>query len=307
MFFIKEATDISQQGEELMTKIVECCVSGNPDNKDIFSKGSAAFIRTDIQFKPLSMGYFEILSRLKNMKCGELNIEYLSKQISSSKCCTLIQFRDDSLREIHTILSFSFNDNKNCVEIETFCCDGVGGGTLFNFVINAVKCGISKCTAKYDNKITLSALNEAVPFYYKYDFKYIKTIAGLDVLEKILSVPVEINIDNAKEVEEITQRINAYYFLRPNPRKKYPVNYLKKWKRSASKIDNEIIDPNYYPDKLDERPRRTRSMSQPIRNKGIRLTRSRSRSRDRTNQTQIIRTRSRHGGTHKTRKLNTNE
>ena len=80
---------------------------------------------------------------------------------------------------------------------------------------------------------------------------------------------------------------------------------MKKWKRSASKTDNEIIDPNYYPDKLDERPRRTRSMSQPIRNKGIRL--SRSRSRDITNQTRIIRTRSRHGGTNKTRKLNTNE
>jgi hypothetical protein len=292
LFYIKEATLNPEEGEELMNAITQCCIDGNPDNRKIYTNGSSKYIQTDIKFYKLTMGYFDIRSRLKRMKCGELDIDYVSHAFGKSKCCSLIQFRDDTLSHIQTILSFSFNDVNNCIEVETFCCDGIGGGTLFNFLINAVNCGISKCRSPYERKIILSALDEALDFYYKYDFEYTYTKNGLDVLERTESSPSrEISIDNNdKEIDTITRAINVFYSLRPNPKRKYPREVIED--AIASTIDDTIRDPDYNPsrskrrntrNKKTGRKYRTQSVS-PVRNRKML---SRSRSRDR------------HGGTHR--------
>jgi len=176
VYYIKPAANVPVEGEELMLRVYQCCLEGNPHDKHIFSSGSAAHIQTDIKFQPLTpsiMGDADITTLIKKMKCRTLETQFLSRIFSSSGCCTLLRFKADNLREIHTILSFKFNTIYDCVEVVTFCCDDVGGGTIFNFLINAVNCGIDKCESQpeYERKIILSSLPEAKDFYKKYGFK----------------------------------------------------------------------------------------------------------------------------------------
>jgi hypothetical protein len=293
LFYIKEATINPEGGQELMNAITQCCIDGNQENRKIHTKGSSNYIQTDIKFNKLTMAYFDFHMRLRRMKCGELAMDYVSRTFNSLRCCSLIQFRDDTLSHIQTILSFSFNNAKKCIEVDSFCCDGIGGGTLFNFLINAVNCGISNCRSPYERKIILSALYEARDFYYKYDFKYTYTKNGLDVLERTESSPPrEISIDNNdKEIDTITRAINVFYNLRPNPKRKYPREVISA--AIASISDDTIGDPDYNPRRSERRKTRNnrkRRIGQtqgasPVRNRKMR---SRSRSRDRHGGTKRI-------------------
>ena len=140
LYYIKAATNISDEGKELMGHVYQCCIDGNPVDKHIFTSGSAAYIQRGIKFKPfeeLKMGYFDMKNRLEKMSCRELDINYLVKKYGSGNYCSLIRFEADS--SIHTILSFSFNTHEDCIEVNTFCCNGIGGGTIFNFLINNTK------------------------------------------------------------------------------------------------------------------------------------------------------------------------
>jgi hypothetical protein len=176
VYYIKPAANVPDEGKELMSHVYECCLEGNPDDKHIFSSGTAAHIQTDIKFQQLTpsiKGDADITTFIKIMKCGTLETQFLSRNFSSSGCCTLLRFKDESLEKIHTILSFKFNTIYDCVEVVTFCCDDVGGGTIFNFLINAVNCGVNRCdpASEYERKIILSSLPEAKSFYRKYGFK----------------------------------------------------------------------------------------------------------------------------------------
>jgi len=245
VYYIKAAANVPVEGQELMQNVYNCCLEGNPADKHIFSSGSTAHIQTDIQFLPLTpliKGDADITTLLKRMNCGKLEIQYLSKSFSSSVCCSLIRFKDDSRSEIHTILSFTFNVTHDCIEVVTFCCDGVGGGTIFNFLINAINCGIDKCISEpeYERKIILSSLPEAEGFYRKYGFDTFARENGFDVLQKsfrkrsIESVIIPINdrdgsiscqpIKKQKKGGTITknkkQKIrNSRYTIRKNNRK----------------------------------------------------------------------------------------
>jgi hypothetical protein len=260
VYYIKAAANVPEQGKELMSHVYQCCLKGNPVDKHIFSSGSAAHIQRDIHFKPfeeLKMGYFHMNQRLEQMSCSELDINYLVKKYNSNNYCSLIRFEADS--SIHTILSFSFNTQEDCIEVNTFCCNGIGGGTIFNFLINAVNCGIDRCIpeSEYERKIILSSLPEAEDFYKKYGFTYKKTQYGLDVLEKHIKPPPVISavipINNQTKIEQITKRFNEYYDLRPYPRKKYPKDLLGKAGDYAITHDDPVSDPTYVP---EEGPRK---------------------------------------------------
>jgi hypothetical protein len=217
VYYIKAATNISDEGKELMGHVYQCCLEGNPDDKHIFTSGSAAYIQTDIKFLPLTpsiMGDLDITARIKKMKCGTLELSFLSLAFYSSLCFSLIRFKDESLKEIHTILSFKFNNPSHCIEVRTFCCDDVGGGTIFNFLINAVNCGIDNCDpdSGYERKIILSSLPEAKSFYRKYGFKQIPTTPLDDsILQKSFDKQPHISgiipIKHPEITEEITEEI----------------------------------------------------------------------------------------------------
>jgi len=191
LYYIKKATNIIFEGEEIMNNIYECCIEGNPANKKIHSSGSADYIQTDIHFQELTpkiKGDADIITLIKKMKCNKLENQFLSKSFSSSRCFTLIRFTDVNHTKIHTILSFSFNKQHDCVEVDTFCCVEIGGGTLLNFLINAVNCGIDRCdpASEYERKIILSSLPEAESFYRKYGFeRSVTTPVDNSIFEKI--------------------------------------------------------------------------------------------------------------------------
>jgi hypothetical protein len=217
VYYIKAAANVPVEGQELMQNVYNCCLEGNPADKDIFSSGSTAHIQTDIQFIPLTpliKGDADITTLLKRMNCGKLEIQYLSKNFSSSGCCTLLRFKDESLEKIHTILSFKFNTIYDCVEVVTFCCDDVGGGTIFNFLINAVNCGVNRCdpASEYERKIILSSLPEAEGFYRKYGFKRSGTTPVESyIFEKLFHKKSQesaiIPIQHPEITEEITEEI----------------------------------------------------------------------------------------------------
>jgi len=189
---------------------------------------------------------------LEKMSCRELAIDYLVKKYGSGNYCSLIRFNDTSHTSIHTILSFSFNSQEDCIEVNTFCCDGIGGGTIFNFLINAVKCGVDRCNpeSEYERKIILSSLPEAEDFYKKYGFTYVKRQFG-HALEKHIKPPEVISavipIDDKTIIQEITERFNEYYDLRPNPRKRSYDEDLGLEGDYAIENDDKYADPTYVP------------------------------------------------------------
>lgn len=253
VYYIKAATNIPEKGEELMGHVYDCCLKGNPHDKHIFTSGSAAYIQSGIKFKPfeeLKMGYFDMKKRLEKMSCRELDVNYLVKKYGSGNYCSLIRFEADS--SIHTILSFSFNTLEDCIEVNTFCCNGIGGGTIFNFLINAVNCGVSRCNpdSEYERKIILSSLPEAEDFYKKYGFTYVKTQFG-NALEKHINPPpvvsAIIHIDDETKIKQITQRFNEFYDLRPYPPKRFHDEDLGLEGDYAIEHDDQRADPTYVP------------------------------------------------------------
>ena len=259
VYHIKKATSVPDEGEELMEHIYNCCISGNPKNKKIHSSGSSTHIQTDIQYTELpdSMSQYQMSSRIHNMHCENLSNQYISRKLSDAKCCSLITFTDRTLNDIHTILSFSFSAVNECIEVETFCCNGRGGGTLFNFLINAVKCGISECKKDYERTIILSALKEALGFYDKYGFETVgRDREGMDVLARQLTqdseehiISEKTRIDDSHTIQNIYRRINEFYFLRLNPKRNplYPPEIIRREMVRASENDDVRADPDYVP------------------------------------------------------------
>lgn len=226
VYHIKRAESLSNEGGELMEHIYQCCMEGNPRFKKIYTTRNPEHIKTDIQFTPLptTMTQFNMQGSIFNMHCGSLDKNYVIHKYADPTCCSLIQFTDSTLKTIHTILSFSFNETHHCIKVETFCCNGVGGGTLFNFLINSVKCGLSRCKkGQYPRAFMLNTIDESMGFYHKYGLQRIaKDEEGMDVLKREISegdespphVALETaitDIDNVREIKAIAERIIEFH------------------------------------------------------------------------------------------------
>ena len=175
LYYIKktDTTYTDPAGHMLMDAIYDCCIDGNPDNRKIFTSGSSQYINPDIRFARYNIPEFDTKMRkmIMAMDCGDLANQYIWSYFLSDEYCSLIEFEDDS--KIKTVLSFSFNTENNCIEINSFCCSTRGGGNILNFLLNAVKCGINICSMKgkeYVPKIILTSSHAAIEFYEKFGF-----------------------------------------------------------------------------------------------------------------------------------------
>jgi hypothetical protein len=200
LFFFKKATEFDGDGKELMKAIHRCCEDGTGDFSKIHTSRPSNPIRTDLRFQPLEI---DINNNIKlkditipkfifdtvlilGMNCGPLNKELLTTHFYMDDNCSLLKFilnTDEETIKLDTILVFTFNSKTRSIEVLSFCCDTKGGGVIFNFLINAVKCGLKMSTSdkkmstpdKYNREIILTALDEAISFYKKYGLEDIRS------------------------------------------------------------------------------------------------------------------------------------
>jgi len=169
-YYIKNRTSDAHGGTTLMSAIYDCCTSGNYGRSKVHTENRNR-ISTNIFFQDLTRNLTE--TEIEKMDCGHLSRDYLYNSYMRKNTSALICI-DDNTDEIHTLLTFYFNSEKKCIEIDAFCSKP-GGGTIFNFLINAIKCGIEKCkkTHNYERKFILKSLNneETLGFYTKYGMK----------------------------------------------------------------------------------------------------------------------------------------
>jgi hypothetical protein len=214
--------DKQKEIKELLDNIYTCCINGNIGRNEyyyrkIHRKNAKYVIPTDIKFKNINGKYSSgtvyndavIKQRFSTMKEDKEEVfgsKYLQDSYFRQENSALISFDKDD--NIYTILTFSYNINYNCIEIDTFWSNLGGGGIMMNFLINAVKCGISLCSnaKKYNNKILVYSTDdkETIKFYKKFNF-----IDEDDSLTFIrdLSLDSFDSIPN-KEVLEESTRIN---------------------------------------------------------------------------------------------------
>ena len=177
-YYIKKNTrNFLGPGKYLMDEIYICCIKRN-DGRNKIHTVNQNHIVTDILFEDLNKLKI-ILSEdeIKKMNCGKMSRDYLYDSYINETRIALISI-DNNTGGIHTLLTFYFNHIYECIEIDTFCSKP-GGGTIFNFLINAIKCGIDKCkktdtiTHTFEQKFRLKSLNNprTLGFYAKYGFQ----------------------------------------------------------------------------------------------------------------------------------------
>ena len=168
-YYIKNRTS-DLDGTPLMNAIYDCCKNSNYGRSKIHTRNKN-YIVTNINFQDLN----GILTydAIQQMNCGKLSRDYLYDSYMHQNTSALISIYNNT-GKINTLLTFYFNSKNGCIEIDAFCSE-LGGGTIFNFLINAIKCGIEKCekTHTYERKFMLKSLNipETLGFYAKYDLK----------------------------------------------------------------------------------------------------------------------------------------
>ena len=222
LYFFKRATECVGYGEELMKAIHRCCEHGTGDFSKIHTSRPSNPIRTDLRFQPLEI---DIKNNIKlkditipkfifdtvlilGMNCGPLNKELLTTHFYMDDNCSLLKFilnTDEGTIKLDTILVFTFNSKTRSIEVLSFCCDTKGGGVIFNFLINAVKCGLKMSTAdKYNREIILTALDEAISFYKKYGLEDIRSDDPRQ-LRRLLTGESVASADDTTETRETTE------------------------------------------------------------------------------------------------------
>ena len=210
--------------KELLDNIYECCTNGNIGKneykyKKINRENPIYEIRTDIIFKDITGKYND------NVIVNDLAIEEKilaikdKKDILTSRFLNNSYFQDnnsaliafDENDDIYTILTFYYNTGFDCIEVEAFWSNPGGGGIIMNYLINAIKCGISRCKEpkNYKRELILYSVNveDTKNFYRK--FKFIETETQSFTrqlsLDSVDSIDYEeISIDD----EEIPKNLN---------------------------------------------------------------------------------------------------
>jgi len=176
--------------KELLDNIYKCCTNGNIGKNEykyekINRENPIYEIRTDIIFEDIT-GKFN-----DNVNFNDLAIEDKilaiedKKDILTSRFLKNSYFQDnnsaliafDENDDIYTILTFYYNTGWDCIEVEAFWSNHGGGGIIMNYLINAIKCGISRCKEpkNYKRELILYSVDaeDTKNFYRK--FKFIET------------------------------------------------------------------------------------------------------------------------------------
>lgn len=206
LYYFKKATDFDEYGKDLMEAIHRCCEHGTGEFQKVHTSGQTHLIKIHLKFQPLgyekgsiilnkltSLSEYNFNTLIHGMNCGDLNTALLAANFYATNTCSLLKFiynPSEGTINLNTLLVFRFNPETKSIEVLSFCCDKIkrgGGGVIFNFLINAVKCGLSTCTPdKYDPLITLDALQSAIPFYEKYGLEPV-SINNPSSLRRLLS------------------------------------------------------------------------------------------------------------------------
>ena len=174
-YFIKSGTI----QHPLLLYIKECCKKGNTGFEKIYSSSPSdiKYITTGIKFSEFTSGPDVLVDSIRNLNCGTLSNDYLIDSFIDVENYALIRL--DSSNNLYSLLTYTFNATNNCIEVIGFCSK-VGGGTIFNFFMNAVKCAFADMI-KYDpdsaaqlkHEIKLNSLLDppTLNFYFKFGFE----------------------------------------------------------------------------------------------------------------------------------------
>ena len=260
-YFIKDRDSDTGIGTELMNNIVYCITHNNiSNNAKQYKKLHTAKIDmpSELHFQSIEDKDFEyfynIIQEMKttNIYTGTLSKTYISHSVNNPKNIILFVFDNDSdkIRNIDTlksVLTFFYNTSYNCIEIDVFWSKPGGGGPLFNYLINAVKCAFSMTKNKiFNHKIFLKSVptNNTIGFYKKFGMTYKDTPDELIPFTRELSVE---SVNSAKNSVDKMSDIAIHedlQWLMDN------IDVLKKdtspKKPSPKKISSE--SPEYYID-----------------------------------------------------------
>jgi hypothetical protein len=171
-----------KQIQELLDNIYTCCINGNIGKDEYhykkIHKTTTYPITTDIKFTDINGKYTNLeiqnkISDISGKKKGNLS-QFLLYSYFIQKNSALIAFDDNDT--IYTILIYYYNTEKDCIEVDAIWSDqtGGGGGIMMNFLINAIKCGISLCSnpSKYKRVLALYSIDDenTIDFYKKFSF-----------------------------------------------------------------------------------------------------------------------------------------
>ena len=178
LYFVKHASELptNDYGKILLQKIIQCILE---ENLKIKKQNSTIDYSTDIIFQTIPDELDDRMEdRINEMDIIGIDKEFVKESYLNPNCVSLISIEG---RRIHTLLSFCFNADENCIEIESFCrnqrmTDG-GGGTILNYLINSIKCAIYLFETQYGklleeyHKIILKSIDTSVNYYSK-KFKF---------------------------------------------------------------------------------------------------------------------------------------
>jgi hypothetical protein len=210
--------------KELLDNIYECCTNGNIgkneyEYKKINRENPIYEIRTDIIFEDITGKYNDNVNdndlaigkkilAIKDKK-DILTSRFLKNSYFQDNNSALIAFDEND--DIYTILTFYYNTGFDCIEVEAFWSNPGGGGIIMNYLINAIKCGISRCKEpkKYKRELILYSVDveDTKNFYRK--FKFIET--ETENLTRQLSLGSVDSIDDEEisiDDEEILENLN---------------------------------------------------------------------------------------------------
>jgi hypothetical protein len=141
--------------------------------------------------------YYNIIENMQytDIDTGNLSKKYILDSFNKPKNVTLFVFDSNTEKErsvdtLKSILMFFYNDKCDCIEIDVFWSKPGGGGPLFNYLINAVKCALNMTETPHNRKIFLKSLPTAntTGFYKKYGMIPQETPHGLIPFTRELSV-----------------------------------------------------------------------------------------------------------------------
>jgi hypothetical protein len=143
------------------------------------------------------MYFYNIIEKMQytDIDTGNLSKKYILDSFEKPKNVTLFVFDSNTEKErsvdtLKSILMFFYNDKYDCIEIDVFWSKPGGGGPLFNYLINAVKCALNMTETSHNRKIFLKSLptDNTTGFYTKYGMIPEETPHGLIPFTRELSV-----------------------------------------------------------------------------------------------------------------------
>ena len=172
--------DKIRSGELLMNYIRDCILINNKGiNKN--NHENKSFDLPEIN-KFINFQYYHSIKyvndEIDKLPKSILNLNFLKDSFNDGTKSKLLSFNEHGY--LDTILTYFFNDEKNCVEIHAFRSIK-RGGIILNYFINSVKCAFKMLKQKFQNahltefpkKICLDSINDPglLKYYEKFNFK----------------------------------------------------------------------------------------------------------------------------------------